>query len=113
MTISPLFLLGILIGPILIIVGAILFYFPPKKINWWYGHRTKNSMKNEERWDFSQIYAAKLMILIGFLYSLITCLLSLAHFNEQSELIIGILLMIGMFVFLLIRVETKLKQKFK
>ena len=42
-----------LIPVLMILVGIIMFKYPPKKINFFVGYRTVNSMKNKERWDFS------------------------------------------------------------
>lgn len=57
--------LPLLTGSIFIIVGFIMYRFPPKKINMFYGYRTINSMKSQERWDFSQKYAAKELMKFG------------------------------------------------
>ena len=58
--------LPLLTGLIFIIAGFIMFRFPPKKINMFYGYRTISSMKSQERWDFSQLYSAKKLIYFGF-----------------------------------------------
>ena len=80
---NPLFLLPILVGPIFIIAGIVMILFPPKKINYLYGYRTKNSMKNIDRWNFAQNYSAKIMIFSGFFFSLTSLIgmyiLSLIH----------------------------------
>ena len=64
---NVLFGLPLATGIIFIAVGALLYKFPPKSINFLYGYRTKNSMKTQERWDFAQIYAAKTIIKVGFI----------------------------------------------
>ena len=43
--------LHLLIGPLMLVLSLIFFYFPPKKINLVYGHRTSMSMKNQDTWD--------------------------------------------------------------
>ncbi|MEN1786431.1 MAG: SdpI family protein [Bacteroidota bacterium] len=48
-----------LTGIILLIGGFLFKKYPPKKINPWYGYRTKRSMKNQERWVFAQRTASK------------------------------------------------------
>ncbi|WP_425269344.1 SdpI family protein [Flavobacterium limicola] len=57
----------LLCGSIFIIVGFILYGYPPKKINYLYGYRTSSSMKNSEVWTFSQKYASVKMIQSGFI----------------------------------------------
>ena len=39
--------LHFIIGPLMLVISLIFFYFPPKKINLIYGHRTTLSMKTK------------------------------------------------------------------
>ncbi|MDA0356796.1 MAG: SdpI family protein, partial [Bacteroidetes bacterium] len=55
---NPLFLIPSTSGLIFMLAGFIMLKLPPKKINSLYGYRTRSSMKNQERWDFSQKYSA-------------------------------------------------------
>jgi len=48
-----------LIGFILLLVGLLQVYFPPKKINHLYGYRTSSSMKNQQTWDEANRYSAR------------------------------------------------------
>jgi uncharacterized membrane protein len=36
--------------------------FPPKKINWFYGYRTRRSMANEEVWKVANTYSMEKMV---------------------------------------------------
>ncbi len=51
---------------ILTVVGIVLWMYPPKKINEFYGYRTTRSRKSQEAWDFAQRYSAKLLTMFGF-----------------------------------------------
>ena len=56
-----------LIVPILmIVVGKALVKNPPKTINGVYGCLTFRSRKNQDTWDFAQIYCGKLWRKIGW-----------------------------------------------
>lgn len=55
----------IIIGAVIAIIGLAFKFFPPKKINFWYGWRSRFSMKNQEIWDEAQRYGANLVILGG------------------------------------------------
>lgn len=55
----------LIIGPILIIAGWLIMTFPPKKINYWYGYRTRASMKSQQRWNFAQTYSGYWMTIWG------------------------------------------------
>ena len=46
----------------MLIIFFIYFKYPPKKINYFYGYRTRRSMQNNETWSFANKYAAKLLI---------------------------------------------------
>lgn len=57
-----------LIVPLLMIgVGRMMMINPPKTINRVFGYRTSQSMKNQETWDFAQVYCGKLWWKIGWI----------------------------------------------
>jgi len=57
-----------LIVPLLMIgVGRMMMVNPPKTINRVFGYRTSRSMKNQETWDFAQVYCGKLWWKIGWI----------------------------------------------
>ncbi len=87
--------------------------FPPKKINSLYGYRTSSSMKNQERWDFSQIYSAKEMIKIGFINIFIGMLGIIYYPIEKTGMILGLTILFLSIIILLFRVEVALKRKFR
>lgn len=104
----PSFLSGI----IFIITGFIMLKFPPKKINMLYGYRTNRSMKNQEQWDFSQKYSAKLLMLCGLFLTLISNISLLITLNNKAKLFISLALIIGSVIFLLFKTENELKKRF-
>jgi len=64
---NPLSLITLLSGCIFSICGLIFRYFPPKKINPFYGYRTNSSMRNPETWELANRFAARLMVQLGVL----------------------------------------------
>ncbi|WP_284651004.1 SdpI family protein [Flavobacterium terrisoli] len=52
-------------GSIFVIAALVTLVFPPKKINYLYGYRTRASMKNQKIWDFSQRFSGIKMVQIG------------------------------------------------
>ena len=42
----------------MIILGMFTKFYPPGKINAWYGYRTGLSKKSQEHWDFAQSLSA-------------------------------------------------------
>ena len=55
---SNIFGLSFFGGFMFIIGAAILYFFPPKKINAWFAYRTAAAARSQERWDFAQKFAA-------------------------------------------------------
>jgi len=109
---NPLFLTPVASGLIFIFVGLILSKFPPKKINWLYGYRTKSSMKDQKRWDFAQKYAANELIKLGGLSMLFGMLIFLINptIRFGTYLALG-LLFLGIII-LVVRVEKAIAVKF-
>ncbi|MBQ0787204.1 MAG: SdpI family protein [Oceanihabitans sp.] len=98
-----------LVGIIFIITGILMQVFPPKKINPLYGYRTRSSMQNQQKWDFSQKYSAKLLTVIGLALVLIPSLNIFFTIPDDLEKIISAILIIGSVIFLVIKTESKLK----
>jgi uncharacterized membrane protein len=71
------------IGPLLLVISLIFFYFPTKKINLIYGHRTSMSMKNQDTWDEANKRSTHMMLLV----SALTCILQLIGivFNINTD----------------------------
>ena len=109
---SPIVLIPLITGPIFVLAGIILLKFPPREINGLYGYRTLSSMKNQERWDFVQHYSAKEMIKLGGLLLLASTLGLLYQPVDIISLLIGIGLLILMVIFLFVRVEKAIKERF-
>lgn len=99
-------------GIIFMITGFVMFKFPPKNINMLYGYRTTRSMKNQEQWDFSQKYSAKLLILCGVFLILTSNISLLITINNKAKLFISLALIFGSVIFLLFKTENELKKRF-
>ena len=108
----PLFLIPSTSGLIFILAGFIMLKFPPKNINSLYGYRTSSSMKNQERWDFSQKYSAIEMIKLAVILTLSSVIGLIYNPDGELGMFLGLGLMILMVVILLIRVEKAIKNKF-
>lgn len=106
---NPLFLIPLTSGLIFMLAGFIMLKFPPKKINSLYGYRTSSSMKNQERWDFSQKYSATEMIKLAAFLGLSSSIGLMYNPDGKLGMFLGLGLMILMVVLLLIRVEKAIK----
>ncbi|MCS7054393.1 MAG: SdpI family protein [Ignavibacterium sp.] len=110
---KPLFVINFLTGFIFIIAAIIQLKFPPKKINSFYGYRTKSSMKSSEAWDFAQTYSSKLMLRFGAGLCLIGLLLkNISLINLEYEIIASIFIVLIIIFIMIILVEKQLDKKF-
>jgi len=90
--IANVFQISLLCGICFLAGAAIMYIFPPKKINWLYGYRTVASMKSPERWEFAQQYstiqmfkASVFMIVISFTGSLIITIVGVCYMFITTE----------------------------
>ncbi|KJD36528.1 hypothetical protein PW52_02425 [Tamlana sedimentorum] len=109
---NPLFFIPLVSGLIFISTGFVMLKFPPKKINGLYGYRTSSSMKNQERWDFSQKLASIEMIKLGAVLTLTSVIGLIFKTDDKIGMLLGLALMMLIVVFLIIRVENAIKKKF-
>lgn len=98
------------VGIVFILTGVIMYAFPPKKINGLYGYRTQTSMQSQKKWDFAQTYSAKIMVLTGFIFTLIAPSKGLFKTNESIDLAIGMFCMIVGSILIIVVVEKALRK---
>lgn len=60
-------LLSIFVACSIFIVPVLMIYRPPKKINSFYGYRTKRSMSSNELWQYANSFWAKLVLRLSIL----------------------------------------------
>jgi len=105
-------IVSFLVGIIFTITAIILYRFPPKKINYFYGYRTASSMKNQQVWDFSQKYSAIKMIQIGLFLIVVSFLNLIVDINQEQATFLGIALMILACIYMMIMTEKAIKKNF-
>ena len=101
-----------ILGIIFFVAGAIMYLFPPKNINSFYGYRTSKSMKNQETWTFAQKYSSVKMIQSSVFLLLISCLGFFITFQSITQNIIGFGALAIVIVFMFFTTEKALKTKF-
>ena len=106
-------IISLLTGIIIIITGSIMYFSPPKKINFFYGYRTSASMKNQQVWDFSQKFSAVKMIQIGLWLLAASLLNVLFDISQKQSLYLGIGLIILGCIYMVIVTEKAIKRNFQ
>jgi uncharacterized membrane protein len=112
-SINPIVLIPLLVCPLFIIVGLILVFFSPKKINYLYGYRTKRSMKNQQTWDYAQPRAGRQLVHLGVAYFCTTLIdVVFDGISQGLGAVISLgLLIIGVFI-LFRKIENDLQERF-
>lgn len=105
-------IVSFLVGIIFIVTALIMYRFPPKKINYFYGYRTASSMKNQQVWDFAQKYSAVKMFQIGLFIFAVSFLNLLVDINQFQATILGITLLISACIYMMIMTEKAIKKNF-
>ena len=103
--------------PILIIlIGYLMLQYPPKKINWFIGYRTRKSMSNEADWKLANQYCGKIWIITGLIMFIVTLILFVIFYLNvirytENMLAIFVLIQVGIITLPIFIVENKLKNK--
>ena len=71
--VSVIFILPVII----ILIGYIMNKYPPKKVNWFIGYRTRKSMKDEIVWKTANQYCGRLWIKIGLIMFVVASILEI------------------------------------
>jgi uncharacterized membrane protein len=104
------FEISLTVGVIFFITGIITAVFPPKKINHLYGYRTTRSMKNQSNWDIAQKTSSVKMIQGSILIIALSFLKSIFNFSENTNLIIGISIIIVGVVYIFYFTEKEIRK---
>ena len=99
---------------LMLLIGYLMFKYPPKKINPIIGYRTFKSMKNEKTWKKANQYCGRLWIKLGTIMLTITFLLFILMYLRNITLTENILLVfifsqLGIMLLSIFIVENKIK----
>ena len=110
--VNPLTLILGVTGLIFYVVGYIQFKYPPKKINHFYGYRTRTSMQSQEVWNYAQTFSAKKIQHRG-VYSFFGGILAyFVNIDQFYGMWIGISLVTVLPILLISKIEKELKRRF-
>ncbi len=103
----------LLIGFILTLAGLALRFFPPKKMNWWYGYRLPSAYKSQEHWDFAQKYGGKQLTIWGIVCALLSPSFYLFSMSEEVKLMVVLIVTIGTAVASIALTEAAIRKRFR
>lgn len=99
-------------GTIFVLAALITLVFPPKKINYLYGYRTRASMKNQQVWDFSQRFSGIKMVQSGLVLIALSFLNVFINLNEGLQVGLGFSSVIIACAYLFFATESAIRKKF-
>lgn len=112
MEINSAIVVCLLCGLIYLILGWAMKKFPPKKINDYYGYRTRRSKISQKHWDFAQKESVKHIIQAGY-YSILCSSLFILFPFEESHVWIAVTITTLLPLISVIQTEKALKKKFE
>ena len=75
----------LLIPAVMMLLGAIFLKRPPRKINDWFGYRTRRAMSSQEAWDFAHRTCGKVWLRWGIALGIAAPLLMLPVWGAGEE----------------------------
>lgn len=92
----------VLISFLLLLLSVVYYYFQPKKINRFYGYRSRKSMKNLVNWQYSNRLAAIVLFRISLFNVLFFLVLSVVYpdLNKNHFGIFLIIQFVAMFFYI-------------
>jgi len=109
------------IGLFFLMIGLVIYLFPPKTINTWYGFKTPSSRNNQQTWDVANRFASVFCIKVGLIMVvgglLINFLVSNMLMPHKTRQMLDIILFMGSGIFmgplLIVATEKHLDKTFK
>ena len=109
---KPMFIILAGTGAVFIVMGLVMLKYPPKQINDWYGYRTTNSKKSQERWEFAQRHSSKIMTRIGQVLAIVSFPAAQFSIERMLGAIIAIVIVVASGMFIIVNTEKALREKF-
>lgn len=99
------------VNGLIFLLSLIFYFFPPKKINNFYGYRTHKSMLNEDVWNYSNtLFNKSLLIYSAICFAAAMLLTYLNPSQMQSWVPMGLLLLT--ILVCIIKTEQGIKHNF-
>lgn len=106
----------LIVPPITLLAGLLMYEYPPKKINYIVGYRTSKSMKNKRNWTKANKTCGLLWIKLGttnIFISILLYIFKLLNIINITEQLLSLIIIIQVIIILISIpiVENKLKGK--
>ena len=107
----------LLIPAVMMLLGAIFLKRSPRKINDWFGYRTRRAMSSQEAWDFAHRTCGRIWLRWGAVLAVATVLVVLLLGRGEASLLsswggTAVLLQCGVMIVSTVPVDQALKRNF-
>lgn len=107
---STLFILDGLCGIVFLITFLIIYRFPPKNINSFYGYRTKRSMKNQQNWNIAQTFSAIQFLKSSILLLFVAIIGLFTNLDQDIDMLLASIILVAAIVYPIYKTEKTLKK---
>lgn len=108
----PFFIITLSAGIVFMLSSLIMFRFPSKRINFFYGYRTLQSIRSQQAWRFAQQLAARKMLTAGLTSAGLSLLiLPTPHFNPFTEAMSASVIILLLILWFKISIAVTLRKK--
>tara|TARA_B100000886_G_scaffold338994_1_gene303195 strand:+ start:2075 stop:2434 length:360 start_codon:yes stop_codon:yes gene_type:complete len=109
---GSLIFLHLLVGPLMLVISLIFFYFLTKKINLIYGHRTTLSIKNQNTWKEANKRSIHMILLVSTLTCIIQLIGIVFNINIETSILYATVFLVASLIIGAIVIEKQLKTIF-
>lgn len=99
-------------GCCFILAAVIMYLFPAKKINNWYGYKSGTSMASPQAWNFAQRYSVYQMIKGGIFMVIISFAGLVFQKSDEMDGALGIPLLLAVTLYIFVSTEKAIKKQF-
>ncbi len=101
----------LLLGPLLYLIAKVFQLWPPKRINYIYGYRTRRSMRNQCIWEEAQRYSAHLLEYAA-LFTIAFQVVATRLWRGEKALLYSVIFMVLVLLGAIVATENHLKKTF-
>lgn len=100
----------LLVGLSFLVSGVVMWVFSPKKVNQYYGYRTRRAMKSQRLWNEAQRYSRKWLIGLGMVHTLIGLVLFRMEYPDEAYVLAEMVFVLGTIIPLFVLTERRLRE---
>lgn len=86
----------LVLSPLLLVLSLIFYRFEPRKINPYYGYRTRRSMASQHNWKIANEYSCRILVGLSVVLNSIQALAYILLSDQVAFLLVACLMVLGL-----------------